>query len=132
MLPKVGSEIEVVVRNRVKTMLVWYPETSTFKGTVVTSFPWLDADNFCMTSGTGFVRSISMKSVVQIRDSKGAEMPLPKLGDTPKNREWTVKGSKGDVYTVSRSNGKFSCNCVAGQFRKSTCKHIKKIQAEEA
>ena len=132
MLPKVGATIEVTVRNPTKFMLVWHPKTSTFSGTVVPSYPWLDSDTFCLTSETGFVRSIVMKNVVSIRDSEGRAVELPKAGEVAPPREWTVKGSKGDTYVVGRKAGRWSCNCVAGQFKKMACRHIKSIQAQEA
>lgn len=34
-----------------------------------------------------------------------------------------VKGSKGEDYIVSGSNGKWTCTCAGFQFRKS-CKHV--------
>ena len=133
-LPQVGTTVEVTVRNNTATMLVWYPSTSTYTGTIVPSFPWLDPDEFCMTSGmaNGFVRSIRMKNVVQIRDAQGQAVPFAAPTSEAQAQEWTVKGSRGDTYVVGRKNGKWTCNCVAGQFKKSVCRHIKAIQAQEA
>ena len=39
---------------------------------------------------------------------------------------WQVKGSKGDTYTVSREDGRFSCTCAGHKFR-GYCKHVEQI-----
>ena len=133
-LPQVGTTIEVTVRNQIDYLVVWHPRTSTYTGTVMPTFPWLEADEFCLTSGyaNGFVRSIRMKNVVSIRDAEGTEMTLAPTAPEPQAREWTVKGSRGDTYVVARKSGRWTCNCVAGQFKKSVCRHIKASQAQEA
>lgn len=41
---------------------------------------------------------------------------------------WQVKGSKGDSYTVSNSNGKWDCNCTGFGFRRK-CKHVDSIKS---
>jgi hypothetical protein len=41
-------------------------------------------------------------------------------------KTFSVKGSKGDSYTVTVSSGKSHCTCSGFQFRKS-CKHIKEV-----
>lgn len=42
----------------------------------------------------------------------------------PKGQTWSVTGSKGDQYTVSLLDGRWSCSCPGANFRGS-CKHIK-------
>lgn len=44
----------------------------------------------------------------------------------PEGRTWTVKGSKGDEYTVTDVNGNFSCTCSGFRFR-GDCRHIKSV-----
>jgi hypothetical protein len=46
-----------------------------------------------------------------------------------KNEEYQITGSRGDKYTVTNRNGKFSCDCPAGKFRGS-CKHSTQVQKE--
>ena len=38
-------------------------------------------------------------------------------------KSWQVAGSKGNVYTVTESNGRKTCSCPGFTFRK-TCKHV--------
>ena len=42
------------------------------------------------------------------------------------NPKWEVKGSKGDVYIVERTETGFTCTCAGYKFR-TTCKHINSI-----
>lgn len=41
-------------------------------------------------------------------------------------RIWSVKGSKGDKYTVSEQDGVLSCSCSGFRFR-GDCRHVKEI-----
>jgi len=41
-------------------------------------------------------------------------------------KTFTVKGSKGDTYTVTVNSGASHCTCSGFQFRKS-CKHVKEV-----
>ena len=50
--------------------------------------------------------------------------------DTPDPDTWTVQGSKGQTYTVSREAGggmDYSCSCPGFKFRGS-CKHVAEFQ----
>lgn len=41
-------------------------------------------------------------------------------------KTWSVKGSKGNLYTVKLSGGAYSCSCPGFGFRRK-CRHIKEI-----
>ena len=45
------------------------------------------------------------------------------------NGSWSVNGSKGDTYTVTKNGSKWSCDCTGFTFRR-TCKHISIKQKE--
>ena len=42
---------------------------------------------------------------------------------------WSVKGSKGNIYTVKLSQGVYSCSCPGYGFRRK-CRHITEIKNE--
>jgi hypothetical protein len=41
---------------------------------------------------------------------------------------WEIQGSRGDIYTVERQDGKLSCSCSGFRFR-GKCRHIEGIPA---
>jgi hypothetical protein len=43
-------------------------------------------------------------------------------------REWKVKGSRGDTYTITLDDDVFSCTCPAATYRNKECKHIQSIK----
>jgi len=47
--------------------------------------------------------------------------------DTPQTEKWTVTGSKGDQYTVSRIDGVLQCSCTGYKYH-GKCKHAKQIE----
>jgi hypothetical protein len=47
--------------------------------------------------------------------------------EEPEGRSWTVKGSKGDEYTVTEHSGNLSCTCSGFKFR-SQCRHIESLK----
>ena len=44
-------------------------------------------------------------------------------------KTWSVKGSKGNVYTVKLSEGSYSCTCAGYNFRRK-CRHIEEKRNE--
>ena len=50
--------------------------------------------------------------------------------ERPANPQWTVLGSKGDQYTVERTENGFTCTCSGFKFR-GNCKHVKEIEARQ-
>ena len=125
-LPKVGDTITVTVKNRTLGMIVYRPLTTTFEGKVLPSFPWCDKDEFCLSSGTGFIRRIKLHNVEKIMNADGKLFELQKE-QTPNVAEFHIKDSKGDTYVVSQTGQKWRCNCVAGQFGRN-CKHVEQAK----
>jgi hypothetical protein len=53
---------------------------------------------------------------------------LPRV-EPQEDKEWTFTGSKGNLYTVARKGGGYTCTCPASMFQKfKDCKHI--VQAK--
>jgi hypothetical protein len=46
-----------------------------------------------------------------------------------KKETFTVTGSTGHTYTITRRENALMCNCPAGKFR-GTCKHINQMKAQ--
>ena len=47
--------------------------------------------------------------------------------EKPTNPSWEVQGSKGNVYTVEKTQTGFTCTCSGFKFR-GHCKHIDQIR----
>jgi hypothetical protein len=50
--------------------------------------------------------------------------------EKPTYPTWTVKGSKGDSYTVSHIDGRYSCTCTGFKFH-GRCKHATQIENQQ-
>jgi hypothetical protein len=62
------------------------------------------------------------------RNRWGFDMKVSVISDEkPKGETWTVTGSRGDEYTVSLSDGRWSCTCPGAMFR-GACRHIAQIR----
>lgn len=128
MIPKIGSEVTVTVRNAMADFRHLYgsgviTEHVTFTGTVAPTERWQDAKRTLnLTTGIKSfpVRSIDMARVVSINGAKA------KVIVAPKSRTWLVKGSKGNTYTVTEENARRSCTCVGFGFRQQ-CKHLNMV-----
>jgi hypothetical protein len=92
--------------------------TQVLEGRVVKAHKWLTDREFCITGDAAFpVRVINSAQVEDLEIISGSAQNI----DTDV-KTWTVQGSKGNEYTVSRWPGGWSCTCPGFQFRKS-CKH---------
>jgi len=47
--------------------------------------------------------------------------------DAPNTEKWTVTGSKGDKYIVSKMDGVLQCSCTGYKYH-GKCKHAKQIE----
>jgi hypothetical protein len=76
--------------------------------------------------GTTEVFTFKKPIRIDVRGRKFLEVPNSwgfAVEDRPQGRTWEVKGSKGDVYTVSETNGNLTCSCSGFKFR-GQCKHL--------
>lgn len=65
----------------------------------------------------------------EVGNTWGFKVTEEKPADTkPTDKTWEVKGSKGDVYTVSQLGALWTCTCSGYKFR-GKCKHVDEIKA---
>ncbi len=98
---------------------VWFfeqPEFFEYEGEEV-KVKWANPDELALSTGNPEFpfRIIQRKRIVKI-DSKTVKPAEAKVVTK------VIKGSKGNEYVVTGSNGKWNCTCPGFQFRKS-CKH---------
>jgi len=136
-VPPVGSKVTVVVSNDTSWMLIDAPQERIISGTVVRSADW-DAENtFRLFTGNPHnpTSVIPVSHVKSVTDGAGktVKMNAVRMIDRgePKIDAWQVTGSKGDIYTVTRTDDFWTCSCVGFQFKRN-CGHIKKKQEELA
>ena len=118
-IPALDSVIRVTLRDRMAASMI-PPRASVqvFEGRVVKSHKWLTDREFCITGDADFpIRVINAAAIADLEIISGSVTTI----DTDV-KTWTVSGSKGNEYTVSRWSGGWSCTCPGFQFRKS-CKH---------
>jgi hypothetical protein len=128
--PEIGAEIEIVTNTPNPTQPFALPNT--YRGIVVKALKWVTPDDFCMTTDRPEfpVRVVDIKNVASLRFLDGSEAKQIEVRSVPKIQSWTVEGSKGDVYIVTKDNDKWACDCVAGRFGRN-CKHVASIQCKE-
>ena len=109
----------------------WFAETTVWSGSATPNHVYLlDNSKSKMYAyqpfGSGKIQTFKSPIGISARGRKFVINPVQHtiLVDTevPQGRTWSVKGSKGDEYTVSEYNGKYSCTCSGFQFR-GKCKH---------
>jgi len=122
-VPTVGSKVIVKTRyNQGARMIPPQPTESLYEGTILTPYKWLTDREFCMTGNSDWpIRVINMSQVIEIKLISG-DMKTIDLD----SKVWTVKGSKGNSYTVTRNASKWDCTCPGFSFRK-TCKHVSEL-----
>ncbi len=122
-LPQVGSEVRVTTRHRNYNLSITDEHVDfTYQGTVGPSHKLLSPNSFVLnTPSTPQFnrREIHIGHVVSLEYLDGRTTALT----TNNSRTWTVKGSKGDVYTVSEVGTSLNCTCTGFQFRRR-CKHL--------
>jgi len=122
-LPRVGSQVRVTTK--FKNHVLFKPDEytlTTYVGTVGSSHKLLSPGSFVLdTPNTpGFPkREINLAYVVDLEYIDGSKVERTESVD----KTWIVKGSKGDCYTVTKSDNKLTCTCTGFQFRRR-CKHL--------
>jgi hypothetical protein len=105
---------------------------------VVRSEEWDKADTFRLFTGDQrhAIAVIAMDRVLSIKTADGKAVkyaPRQVEKEETKIDTWEVTGSKGDIYTVTRTISErqtfWTCGCKGFHFNRN-CQHIKGIQAK--
>lgn len=96
----------------------------TYTGTVIENTHFDDPASFRLSTDLPHfpVRVIPLTRVVELAYSDGVEVQNVE-SELPDAEEWTVAGSKGKSYTVTRKGSVWHCECMGWQFRQQ-CKHV--------
>jgi hypothetical protein len=99
------------------------PEFNVYTGTVMRE-KWFDSEEIGLTTDDPSFkfRRIMRHRIVEV-NNKQVDYIKPV---EEKRIEITVRGSKGNSYTVVKEKGKKSCTCPGFGFRR-TCKHIESV-----
>ena len=96
------------------------PEFFEFEGEEV-QVKWLAPNQIALSTGdTEFPFRVINKSLIISINNQAMEQTDSSV------KTFSVKGSRGDSYTVTVGSGKIHCTCSGFQFRKS-CKHVKEV-----
>ena len=122
-LPNTGSYIRVTVRNPFwDRQIPAGPTTITYQGQVLEPHRWLTDREFCLSGDTAWpVRVINLGQTVRIDFVKGQGREIKTRVQT-----WKVRGSRGDVYTVTRDAVRWTCSCKGFEFRHA-CRHVAEL-----
>jgi hypothetical protein len=125
MIPAVDSTVTLTFKYEgAPSTLFKVPPAIDITGKVVATPHWVK-DPACFAlfvAGTPVpLRIINSKDVIAINGAKAKAKPEVKV------ETYTVKGSKGDEYTVTNEAGRWACTCVGFGFRKD-CKHIQGVR----
>lgn len=131
-VPRVGSVVKVTTRHR-----SYYAHSDTpFReftifGTVVDVPAYWQAHAgtaFAVETGASHhpISLVSIENVVAVDYIKGKSLSTAALKNAV-TMHATVAGSKGNVYTVKHSAGRWTCTCTGFEFR-NQCKHIAQVR----
>ena len=123
-VPNPGSLVEIEVNDPLaRGHIPPGPETRRFHGEVLPSYRWLTDREFCVTGDERWpVRVINLASVRSIKVISGSTRQVQ-----TQNQTFTIKGSRGDTYMVTRSPAGWHCQCKGFEFR-GRCRHIQEAQ----
>lgn len=122
-VPTVGSKIKIRTRySQGPNMIPPQPAYIEYEGTVLNPYKWLNDRQFCLSGDdTWPIRVITMDFVEDIQLLSGKLKTIE-----TEAKVWTIEGSKGNKYFVTRNSSKWDCTCPGFTFRK-TCKHVSEL-----
>jgi len=120
-----GSQVTLKVKNILWPKRHLYAagvirdEFNYYTGTVVYE-KWFKADQVGLTTDLDWFpfRVIQKENIVEVND-----LPVDYSQPASDRVEKTVEGSKGNVYTVIKEDGRITCTCPGFTFR-GQCKHM--------
>jgi hypothetical protein len=89
---------------------------------------------FVVSGGKKYIAPawIEVPMETDFSDVSVEERPKVEEGLKLEDKEWSFTGSKGNLYTVSRIDGGYTCTCPAANFqRHKDCKHIVEVKFQE-
>ena len=128
--PAVGAIVRVKVRSRSHyyyRTADWTEEE--YEGTVLPAAKWTRDTAFVLATPQFDrmpVRDIPLHDVVDLQYLNGAAATKSTVSSDVQT--WSVAGSKGSNYTVTRQAGKYSCTCAGFGFRRH-CKHVDSVKS---
>lgn len=143
-LPKVGEKVRIYTR----PYFSWHKSNPPIEGVVAEGVDYApDSLRLQPASNWINVSIIRIDSIVRIekldklsndmsrfeaahRALSGDAGHVHSNAETSDNsQKFYVKGSKGDIYTVTKRGNSFTCTCIAGSMGR-LCKHVKQVQSE--
>lgn len=97
----------------------YVPVIETFSGNIMPNPKWVADDCICLTTDDP---DFNFRIIKKNRILSSNVYIQPSTVDNSK-RTFTVDGSKGNTYTVTKDGATWSCACVGFGFRRD-CKHI--------
>lgn len=101
--------------------IAYIPAISTYIGNIIPNPKWLDDDYLCFSTGEAWFpfRMIKKSNIVSSSDYVAYNQTKNKQD----NNVFQARGSKGDLYTITRNGTSWSCTCIGFGFRRD-CRHI--------
>lgn len=126
-IPTVGSQVKVTVTDAMgPRMIPPQPSTRIYTGQVIKSHKWLSDREFCITGDASFAVRVIDSGLIEDIELLSGDLQTVDVSA----RVWTVPGSRGNQYTVTRDAQGWNCTCPGHQFRKN-CRHVTELSAKE-
>ena len=122
--------ISITVRSPLPKGAIFYyePATSIFTGTLIPNPEWVADDCITMQLEDRSLAVIPKRDII-FEPVDGAPF-FNSIASIVPSASYQVKGSKGNLYTVTRTGKIWSCTCTGFQFRRD-CKHVREAKGKE-